>query len=229
MKKLIYATAFGIGYVLGTRAGRERYEQIRQAAEKVQTDPRVQDAVRKAEGMAQDAVTLAQDDERLADLAHSVKDSAQKVREQAVGVVSSVRQSVEDDDVVGDVVDTAKGAAKDVADSAKAAADGGGVKDVVDTAKHAAKDVGESVKDAADDGAIEDAVGTAKDAAGDAKKVAEESASEATRKIKAASDEARGESGGADADGETWPPHPDEHIAEPEDEVVFTTGPDDKS
>ena len=30
MKKLMTFAAFGLGYVLGTRAGRERYEQIRQ-------------------------------------------------------------------------------------------------------------------------------------------------------------------------------------------------------
>jgi hypothetical protein len=30
MKKLMTLAAFGLGYVLGTRAGRERYEQIRQ-------------------------------------------------------------------------------------------------------------------------------------------------------------------------------------------------------
>jgi hypothetical protein len=29
MKKLMTAAVFGLGYVLGTRAGRERYEQIR--------------------------------------------------------------------------------------------------------------------------------------------------------------------------------------------------------
>jgi hypothetical protein len=29
MKKLMTVAAFGLGYVLGTRAGRERYEQIR--------------------------------------------------------------------------------------------------------------------------------------------------------------------------------------------------------
>jgi len=32
MKKLITLAAFGLGYVLGTRAGRERYEQIRELA-----------------------------------------------------------------------------------------------------------------------------------------------------------------------------------------------------
>lgn len=32
MKKLMTLAAFGLGYVLGTRAGRERYEQIRELA-----------------------------------------------------------------------------------------------------------------------------------------------------------------------------------------------------
>jgi len=33
MKKLMTLAAFGLGYVLGTRAGRERYEQIRELAQ----------------------------------------------------------------------------------------------------------------------------------------------------------------------------------------------------
>ena len=32
--KLVAVTMFGLGYVLGTRAGRERYEQIRALARK---------------------------------------------------------------------------------------------------------------------------------------------------------------------------------------------------
>jgi hypothetical protein len=32
MKKVMTFAAFGLGYVLGTRAGRERYEQIRELA-----------------------------------------------------------------------------------------------------------------------------------------------------------------------------------------------------
>jgi hypothetical protein len=35
MKKLMTLAAFGLGYVLGTRAGRERYEQIREQARTV--------------------------------------------------------------------------------------------------------------------------------------------------------------------------------------------------
>ena len=40
MKKLTLLIAGGIGYVLGTRAGRERYEQIKRAATRVKEDPR---------------------------------------------------------------------------------------------------------------------------------------------------------------------------------------------
>ena len=32
MKKLVTVAAFGLGYLLGTRAGRERYDQIRELA-----------------------------------------------------------------------------------------------------------------------------------------------------------------------------------------------------
>ena len=44
MKKLTLLLAAGIGYVLGARAGRERYEQIKNAAFRVKEDPRVQSA-----------------------------------------------------------------------------------------------------------------------------------------------------------------------------------------
>ena len=73
MKKLVYAAVFGIGYVLGTRAGRERYEQIRDAAQKVQSDPRVQDVVQKAEDLAKEAVHSVQDPQRRSDLVDDVK------------------------------------------------------------------------------------------------------------------------------------------------------------
>ena len=44
MKKLTLLIALGVGYVLGTRAGRERYEQIRRTFLNVKDDPRVQSA-----------------------------------------------------------------------------------------------------------------------------------------------------------------------------------------
>ena len=44
MKKLTLLLAVGIGYVLGARAGRARYDQIKNVAFKVKEDPRVQSA-----------------------------------------------------------------------------------------------------------------------------------------------------------------------------------------
>jgi hypothetical protein len=53
MKKLTLLIGVGVGYVLGTRAGRERYEQIRGGVKKLASNPTVQSAA----GKAQDTVT----------------------------------------------------------------------------------------------------------------------------------------------------------------------------
>lgn len=47
MGKLSLALGIGVGYVLGTRAGRERYEQIQQATARLTGRPEVQQAVGK--------------------------------------------------------------------------------------------------------------------------------------------------------------------------------------
>ncbi len=44
MKKLLLLVAFAAGYVLGARAGRQRYEQIMNAANRVKDDPHVRSA-----------------------------------------------------------------------------------------------------------------------------------------------------------------------------------------
>ncbi len=43
--KILFVVGLGVGYVLGTRAGRERYEQISRAAERVWNRPDVQQGV----------------------------------------------------------------------------------------------------------------------------------------------------------------------------------------
>jgi hypothetical protein len=43
--KILFVVGLGVGYVLGTRAGRERYEQIRRAAERIWNRPEVQQGV----------------------------------------------------------------------------------------------------------------------------------------------------------------------------------------
>jgi hypothetical protein len=52
MKKMSLLVAGGIGYVLGTRAGRERYEQIKNLAVKVKDNPTVQEKAHQATDVA---------------------------------------------------------------------------------------------------------------------------------------------------------------------------------
>ena len=58
MAKLSFIAGFGAGYVLGARAGRERYEQIRKAWENAKDDPRLQGLAGMAQARA-DAVMLS--------------------------------------------------------------------------------------------------------------------------------------------------------------------------
>jgi hypothetical protein len=50
--KLSFLAGFGAGYVLGAKAGRERYEQIRRAWEHAKDDPRLQSAAGLAQARA---------------------------------------------------------------------------------------------------------------------------------------------------------------------------------
>ena len=86
------ATAFGIGYVLGAKAGRQRYEEIRRTAEKVQSDPRVQDAAQRAEAAVREATARVQGDPRVEQAAATVRETV----EQKVGqATASLRQAQE--------------------------------------------------------------------------------------------------------------------------------------
>ena len=57
MKKLPLLLAAGVGYVLGTKAGRERYEQIRRAYEHAKDDPRLQGIAGMVQARADDALS----------------------------------------------------------------------------------------------------------------------------------------------------------------------------
>ncbi len=53
-RKFSLLVAFGAGYVLGARAGRERYEQIAGKAQEVWRDPRVQAKADRAQQVVKD-------------------------------------------------------------------------------------------------------------------------------------------------------------------------------
>ena len=57
MAKLSFLAGFGAGYVLGSKAGRERYEQIRRGWEQAKDDPRLQSIAGVAQAKADDALS----------------------------------------------------------------------------------------------------------------------------------------------------------------------------
>jgi hypothetical protein len=59
MRKLPLLAAAAAGYVLGTKAGRERYEQIAAGARRVAGNPKVQDATARAQETVKEAVSSA--------------------------------------------------------------------------------------------------------------------------------------------------------------------------
>ena len=61
MSKLKMLVAGGIGYVLGARAGRERYEQIKAAATRVRTNPQVQEKTQQAVDLAKEQAPVVKD------------------------------------------------------------------------------------------------------------------------------------------------------------------------
>ena len=61
MRKLTVLVAGGIGYVLGARAGRERYDQIRGLAEQVRNNPKVQEKAHQAADAAREHAPVVKD------------------------------------------------------------------------------------------------------------------------------------------------------------------------
>jgi hypothetical protein len=73
---LVAGLAAGIGYVLGTKAGRARFEELRARATDLAHSPKVQETV--------------------SNLSETVKQNAQKLPDPVADVVSAVADSVKD-------------------------------------------------------------------------------------------------------------------------------------
>ena len=76
--KLLFATGLAVGYVLGARAGRKRYDQIAAAANKVWQTPGIQKQVHAAEDYAA---------ARIGDIPGAVFDGARKAATGAINMV----------------------------------------------------------------------------------------------------------------------------------------------
>ena len=61
IKRLPLLIAGGIGYVLGAKAGRERYDQLRSQFDKVKNDPRVQEKAQQATDLAKEKAPVVKD------------------------------------------------------------------------------------------------------------------------------------------------------------------------
>jgi len=59
--KMTFLVGFGVGYTLGARAGRERYEQIRRTARGLSENPAVQSAAGVLQAQASNLVGSARD------------------------------------------------------------------------------------------------------------------------------------------------------------------------
>ncbi|WP_350348165.1 YtxH domain-containing protein [Agromyces sp. G08B096] len=127
--KILFVVGLGVGYVLGTRAGRERYEQIKQAAEKVWNQPSVQQGVGTVTDFAKSKV---------GDLGEVVLDKAKEFIGSATRSSGATKQ---------DVSRAAASARRGVSSSAKAA------KSAVDSAAEAIDDVIEQAADVAGEAA----------------------------------------------------------------------------
>ena len=74
--KILLVTGLAVGYVLGSRAGKERYEQIKKTANDFWNSPRVQRQVGQAEDFVKD---------KAPEVAEFVTDGVKKVAGQVSG------------------------------------------------------------------------------------------------------------------------------------------------
>ena len=120
--KILFVVGLGVGYVLGTRAGRERYEQIRKAAEGVWNTPAVQQGVDSVKGFAADKVGDLSD--TVLDGVKSLIGNATRGTGATKGDVSGAAKSAVDSaaSALGDAIDDAAEVASSAASGAKSTA-----------------------------------------------------------------------------------------------------------
>lgn len=99
MSKIFTLAVGAAGYVLGARAGRERYEQIKSQADKVWSNPKVQQVASDAQDLAADKAPAVKD--KAASAAHKASSSAKDAASRAGSKVSRTKATA--DEPSGDV------------------------------------------------------------------------------------------------------------------------------
>ena len=106
--KLLFIVGLGVGYILGARAGRPRYEQLKAKATEAWGDPRVQKVVTETQDFVKENAPIIQD--KVVAGSRAAVTGVQDV---------AVRASEIAKDVSGKVADTTKDVSAKVADTTK--------------------------------------------------------------------------------------------------------------
>jgi hypothetical protein len=86
-RRAYFLTGFATGYVLGAKAGRQRYEQIMRAYRSFSSNPKVQEASGKVQAQASDLLGTAKDKvgEKVGEVKHKVEERRSDERDVPAG------------------------------------------------------------------------------------------------------------------------------------------------
>lgn len=182
-----------IGYVIGARAGRERYDQMKDKATELWESPRVTKARTSVEDYARAQGPI-------------LRDKAEAVAKATPGFVTTTAKEVTE--TAREVAESVKGTAKEFAETAKTSA-----KDIAETAKGSAKDIADRASTSA-----RDVVGRVTHTASDVRDNATHTAAELRERGESAIDRAFTTAG--KARDEALAPLDDEDDDEPESDVT---------
>lgn len=90
--KMLFVTGLATGYLLGTKAGRRKYEQIKAKAAEAWEDPRVHKVVSDAQDFVKDAAPVVR--AKVSDATAAASDGAASLRERIMEAVDSVLEKV---------------------------------------------------------------------------------------------------------------------------------------
>lgn len=93
--KILFLVGVGIGYVLGSRAGRKPYDRLKATATQVWEDPRVQKRVHDAEAFVQEKAPVVQ--AKLGEAAEAAADAVAGLAKNARDRVQSTGTSSDGD------------------------------------------------------------------------------------------------------------------------------------
>ena len=133
--RILFIVGLGVGYILGARAGRPRYDKLKAKATEAWEDPRVQKVVSETQEFVKENAPIVQDkvvkgtkaavagaQETYVKVAETAKDASAKVAETAKDVSGKVARTAKD--VSAKVAKTAKDVSQHITDRGEEVIDG---------------------------------------------------------------------------------------------------------